>query len=88
MSGYERINPEDESAERRGDDTADAHHEGFAVYGGSPKDREALQSGGYPLGDIDDFLLHDLGGYGRGTSLERPTSRTPLDDKKDEVEQQ
>jgi hypothetical protein len=81
MSGNERLG--DNVDARSGDEPADAHTGDFAVYGGSPADRDALQKGIFPE-DVDRFMQDVMGGFG-SRKMNTEIGRSPFDDTVDEL---
>lgn len=82
----ERIHDDDPDF-RRGDEGPDAHLGAFAVYGGAPADRRALQEGDPQLTEEVELFLKDvLEGYGDAVGPDKGMGRTPFDDTRDEIE--
>ena len=87
MSGNERLG--DDSIGRVGDEPADYHQEGFAVYLGNPVDPQPLDTGGDTfIEDMDRYMTDTRGGYGGIGRIVSSASRTHFDDMEAETDQQ
>ncbi len=84
MAGFEGNPLDDGYGARFGGQLPEADISGFAVYGGTPADRETLEADDPNLKDQLRRQLQDsLDGYGEGTFTERPSDcsigKTPFD---------